>query len=165
MMKLKRSERIKDVQGYEGLYAVTTLGRVWSYRKKRWIKSWVDEKGYMRVLFCVKTKITELRLHRLVGQAFIKNPQSKPQINHINGIKADCKVTNLEWVTARENLQHASDMGLNKTYKLSYHDKEIICQFRDTFELSLSELAEIFEVSPPAIHYIVKTYTPITVIS
>ena len=160
-MKLKSNESCKDVCGYEGLYAVTTLGRVWSYRKKKYMKFRIDKKEYSNVIFCKNSKRTEIRVHRLVGLAFIENLQGKPQINHKNGIKSDCRVSNLEWVTARENIQHASDMGLNKTYKLTYDDKVLICKIHRTFEISQKRIADIFGVSQPAIHYIIKTYTPI----
>jgi len=160
-MDLKRSERSKDVKGYEGIYAVTTLGRVWSHRREIWIKPWTDMYGYSRVTFCVEKKTDKLRLHRLVGQAFLDNPEQKPQINHLNGIKSDCRLVNLQWSTARENLQHASDMGLNKTFKLSYSDKELICKSHWRIGASKSQLAEIFNVTPQAIHYIIKVYTPL----
>jgi len=160
-MDLKRNEHSKDVKGYEGIYAVTTLGRIWSYRRDRYIKSWTDMYGYSRVTFCVKRKEDKLRLHRLVGQAFLDNPELKPQINHLNGVKSDCRLVNLQWSTARENLQHASDMGLNKTYKLSYNDKVIICKTHWGLGVSQKKLAEIFKVTPPAISYIIKVYSPI----
>jgi hypothetical protein len=161
MMKLKRNEKSKDVSGYEGLYAVTTEGRVWSYRRNKLMSPWTDMYGYSRVTFRKDGFEKDMRLHRLVGEAFIENPELKPQINHISGIKSDCKLVNLQWCTARENLQHASDMGLNKTYKLSYHDKEMICQFHHTFDTSPKKLSELFGVKPSSIRYILRTYSPI----
>lgn len=160
-MDLRKNELSKDVKGYEGIYAVTTLGRIWSHRREIWIKSWTDMYGYSRVTFCVKRKEDKLRLHRLVGQAFLDNPELKPQINHLNGVKSDCRLVNLQWSTARENLQHASDMGLNKTFKLSRNEKELICKNHLELGIKKSVLAKIFHVSPPAIGYIIKVYTPI----
>jgi len=160
-MKLKRNERSKDVKGFEGLYAVTTLGRVWSYRRGIWLKPGIKGNGYLFVAPCVHGKEDAKKIHRLVAETFVPNPENKPQVNHINGIKTDCRACNLEWVTPRENLQHASDMGLNKTFKLSYQDKILICTTYSATKIRKNRLAELFHVSPPAIGYIIKTYSPI----
>lgn len=160
-MKLKRNERSKDVKRYEGIYAVTTLGRVWSYRRKIWLKPGIEGGGYKFVGLSVHGKVSELKVHRLVAEAFVPNPFGKPQVNHKNGNKLDCRAVNLEFCTARENLQHASDMGLNKTFKLSYADKVAICQTFLATKIRKNKLAKMFNVSPPAIGYIIRTYTPL----
>lgn len=160
-MKLKRNERSKDVKGYEGIYAVTTDGRVWSYRRKIWLKQYDNSHGYMFVALSVQGKDIDKKVHRLTAEAFVDNPYNKPQVNHKNGIKSDCRASNLEWVTARENLQHASDMGLNKTFKLSRIEKELICKNHWELGIKKTVLAKIFNVSPPAIHYIIKVYSPL----
>lgn len=161
MMKLKRNEKSKDVKGYEGIYAVTSLGRVWSYRRKKWLTSFDVGKGYCTVRLSYECNEADKKVHRLVAEAFIVNPDGKPQVNHLNGKKWDNRVSNLEWCTSRENHQHASDMGLNKCFKLSYQDKVLICQIHHTFQTSKTRLAGIFGVTVPAICYIIKTFTPI----
>lgn len=161
MMKLKRNERIQDVNGYVGLYAVTTHGRVWSYHSDRWIKPYPDTAGYSRVRLCNKGQDTSPTLHRLVAMTFIPNPDGKPQVNHINGIKTDCNIKNLEWVTARENMQHSADMGLGKRNVLTYEDRVLICQIHWTFDTNKKRLSDIFGVTPSAIHYILREYTPL----
>jgi len=160
-MELKRNERSKDVKGYEGIYAVTTLGRVWSYRRGIWLKQYDNSHGYMFVVLSVQGKDVDKKVHRLVAEAFIANPLCKPQVNHKNGSKSDCRACNLEWVTARENVQHASDMGLNKSFKLSYREKELICKNHWELGVKQAVLAKIFNVSPSAINYIIRVYTPI----
>jgi hypothetical protein len=160
-MKLKRNEKIKFVKGFEGLYAVTTHGRVWSYHRKKWLTPYDVGQGYCTVRLYDQGDNTDRKVHRLVAEAFIPNPEGKPQVNHINGKKWDNRVSNLEWCTARENIQHASDMGLSKIGKLSYYKKVLICNMYKTFQLSKTEIAACFGVTPPAICYIIKTYTPI----
>lgn len=160
-MDLCTNERVKNLKGYEGLYAITSLGNFWSYRLKRWISQWTDDHGYSRVTFRVNGKSHSPRLHRLVGEHFIKNPLNKPQINHKNGDKTDNTVSNLEWVTARQNIQHAIDMGLIPHAKLSEDKKHIICRMFHELGVRKSKLSDIFGISPPGIYYIIQTYTPL----
>lgn len=161
MMKLKRNEKAKDVKGFEGMYAVTTHGRVWSYRRKKWLAAYDVGFGYCTVKLSDHGNTTDRKIHRLVAEAFIPNPEGKRFVNHINGKKWDNKLSNLEWCTARENSQHASDMGLNSQYKLSHADRVLICQIHHTFETKKVRLAAIFGVTASAITYIINTYSPI----
>lgn len=95
----------KPVKGFEERYEVSSLGRV-RLKGGNLLISHISDKGYARVNFGGKTWL----VHRLVAQAFIPNPQEKPQVNHINGVRADNHVENLEWVTCRENLRHSYDV-------------------------------------------------------
>jgi len=160
-MKLKRNEKAANVKGFEGFYVITTGGRVWSVRRNIWLTPFYVGKGYATVRLCVDGSEKDIRVHRLVAEAFIPNVEGKPQVNHKNGKKWDNKVSNLEWVTARENSQHSSDMGLNRTHKLSYYKKVIVCNMFHLHNISKTDIAAYFCVSVPAICYIVKIYTPL----
>lgn len=110
----------KDVQGYEGQYKVSNLGRVKSIKRKLDSGRSVSEKilnssskkktqdGYLMVALAGKT----FRVNRLVAAAFIPNPNNKPVVNHIDGDKENNKADNLEWATISENMLHAYRCGL-----------------------------------------------------
>lgn len=161
-MELFLGERCVDVSGYEGVYAVTSLGRLWAYgangRKGRWLKFNRTETNYIQVGLKLKgQKRKHKYLHRLVASAFIANPEKKKQVNHKDGDRYNCKVSNLEWVTARENIQHAADMGLNAHLKLSYNQKLDICRHRSSGN-SVKELAVMYGVGVNCIYKTCRNY-------
>ena len=160
-MELKRNEIAKDIEGYEGFYKITSLGRVWSCRRKKWLKICVDGKGYPMISLSVDGNDRSIKIHRLVAKAFAVNPEDKPQVNHKNGVKSDCRAVNLEWVTARENNQHACDMKLSKVYKTSFREKVMICKLYKRGEVTQREIADLFEITAPSVSYILKIYKPI----
>jgi hypothetical protein len=92
-------------------YKVDFLGNVYGL-DGRVLKSTKDNKGYLRVGLTINGKLCTKKVHRLIAQTFISNTLNKPFVNHINGIKSDNRVENLEWVTAKENTKHAIENGL-----------------------------------------------------
>lgn len=98
----------KDIQGYEGLYQISNLGRVKSLnfnntRKEKIMKPLLSNNGYLRVSLSNKMKKKKYFIHRLVAQEFIPNPNNLSEINHINEIKTDNSVKNLEYCTSQYN--------------------------------------------------------------
>ena len=99
----------KDIQGYEGLYQVSNLGRVKSLNyhrsgKECILKNCIHTNGYLFVNLCSKRKLVKTYLvHRLVSQAFIENPKNLPQVNHIDEDKHNNCVDNLEWCNSKYN--------------------------------------------------------------
>lgn len=110
----------KDIEGYEGLYQVSNKGRVkrlasyisngkGEYFKEEHVLSLGKNKqGYCQVGLSKNNKIKSFRVHRLVAKAFIHNPQNKKEVNHINELKDDNRVENLEWCTSSENSRHGT---------------------------------------------------------
>ena len=97
----------KDIEGYENLYQVSNLGRVKSTRTNKIRKLSLGPRGYYACELCVDYNRDNRMVHNLVAKAFIPNPENKSLVNHINGIKTDNRVENLEWCTNSENVTHA----------------------------------------------------------
>ena len=109
----------KPIKGFEGLYEISNAGNIRSFhsREAKTLKTWESKNGYIQVGLHKNGKLHAKLVHRLVASTFIPNPQNKPQVNHIDGDKTNNKIDNLEWCTAKENVQHAYDTGLHKLLK------------------------------------------------
>ena len=94
---------MKDVVGYEGLYAVTSCGKVWSYRNECFLKPKYTRNGYLIVALCKDGQKKWYRIHRLVAEAYLPNPENLPQVNHKDENKTNNCLQNLEWCDAKYN--------------------------------------------------------------
>ena len=99
-------EQWKYVKGYEGLYSVSTEGKVVSHRTGIELKPAVNHKGYFVAQFSHSGKRKNMKVHRLVALAFIPNPDNLPEVDHINGDRQDNRVENLRWVTGSANTRN-----------------------------------------------------------
>lgn len=107
----KEGEVLKEITDVPG-FGITNLSRVVNLEFNTIVKPKIDRAGYLRVTMQKDGKKFERRVHRLVAMYFIPNPNNLPQVNHIDGNKSNADITNLEWVTPKENSEHASRTGL-----------------------------------------------------
>lgn len=94
---------MKDIENYEGLYAITSCGKVWSYKSKRFLRPATDKSGYLYVGLYKDGQRKMYKVHRLVAEAYIPNPDNLPQVDHIDNIKTHNYLNNLQWITNRDN--------------------------------------------------------------
>lgn len=92
----------RSVPIYEGLYEITDDGRLYSTRSEKFLRPRMDRYGYFYYVISINSKRFTIKAHRLVAMAYIPNPLNKPTVNHINGIRHDNRVSNLEWATYKE---------------------------------------------------------------
>lgn len=99
-------EEWRSVIGYEGLYEVSNLGRI---RRVKIMEPSKKKHGYMQISLVDRNGVRKsLRLHRIVAEAFIPNPENKPQVNHKDENPINNRAKNLEWATAEENTNYGS---------------------------------------------------------
>jgi len=155
--------KVSNLGNVIGLEIKTDFGRATKIYPERVINAWIDKKGYHYIDICKKGKYKRYLLHRLVAMHFIENTHKKPQVNHIDGIKSNNKVENLEWCTAKENLKHARDTGLNdnsgeKNYQSKLSESDVL-YIRNSKETQ-KQLCEKFNISQSGISSVLrfKTY-------
>jgi hypothetical protein len=103
---------MKPIPNYPN-YSVTEDGKVWSSLTNKFLKAGLGKVGYYVVALHKDNNQKTFNVHRLVAESFLNNVDNKLFVNHINGIKTDNNITNLEWCTAKENNIHAHKIGLN----------------------------------------------------
>ena len=93
-----------EIEGFED-YLIYEDGRVWSKKKSkgRFLKHGINNIGYVQVTLCKDGKTKTKTIHRLLGKAYIPNPENKPEIDHIDNNRQNNNISNLRWVTKREN--------------------------------------------------------------
>lgn len=167
----------KPIKGYEGLYEVSNIGKVKSLERRVTAKDGRVLPVFEKILRQTKTKATErhpiqrctvelwngnkrkrIMVHRLVAEAFVDNPEGKPQVNHKDGDPSNNNVTNLEWATNGENVKHAYANGLRRKTSC----KPIVMANKNTGEKlmfeSVAEAARYFNVTEGAVKAPLKGY-------
>lgn len=161
-------EEWRDISGYEGLYQISSFGRVKSTnrRKTHILKPVLASNGYLHFCLSKGGVHNPSYVARLVAKAFIPNPDNKPQVNHIDGHPLNNFVGNLEWATQSENQRHAYATGLQVApqgekrlnAKLTNADVEYVRANPDN--LTRVQLAKKFNVSKTIIRNVMlgETY-------
>lgn len=125
----------KNIAGYEGLYEVSNLGRVKSLNykrtgKERILRPGLYNCGYLYVTLSKNGKQKKYRIHRLVGSAFIENPENLPEVNHKNQVKTDNSASNLEWCSTKYNIRYSQSKKVGQ-----YKDRKLIKVYNATIDV------------------------------
>ena len=137
----------KDIKDFEGLYQVSSLGRV-KFVLNNKIRKPYNQDRYSSINFRKNTINKTYRIHRLVAEAFIDNPENKKTVNHINGDKFDNNVKNLEWATYKENQNHAIRI---KLFNPATRSRKVRCIETGKIYNSIREAARYINLSPAGI--------------
>lgn len=139
-------------------YKISNLGNVRNINTGKAVATPIHQHGYHCVRLWNKGKTRLMKIYRLIAIHFIPNPDSKREVNHINGNRMDHSIKNLEWVTPSENMKHAFRCGLSKCQfkkgfkhqlaKLTPHSVGFIIKSRSSKTHSLKELSKMFGVTP-----------------
>jgi hypothetical protein len=170
----------KDIEGYEGMYQVSNLGNVKSVGREKSVGKnggyynlgdanlkFGNRRGYKSATLSKNGIAKPFAVHRLVAFAFLENKEGKRTVNHINGIKTDNRLENLEWASQSEQQNHAIKIGLrNKAIgeqsNLSKFKSEDIIKIRELYSTGLfscGELSKTFNTSVNNINRIIHSHT------
>lgn len=155
-------EQWEFVKGFEN-YLVSSLGNVKTINGKLKKVVYDSENDYGYVELWKNNKGKKFRIHRLVAETFIPNTLGKEQVNHIDGDKKNNCVSNLEWVTPKENIRHAIENDLSS---IKYGSKNLASKLKEEdvkyirenarINKSVKELSEIYNVSTTTIYNIIN---------
>jgi hypothetical protein len=132
------------------VYCINNLGEIKNLVTGNKIKN-VLNNGYYRVNLSYKGEKVTKYVHILLAQTFIPNPENKPEVNHINGLKHDNRLCNLEWVTVQENVIHAYANGLiskEKQRQMKNASSIVLDTYTGVFYLSIIELSKTLNITP-----------------
>jgi hypothetical protein len=162
-------EIFKDIKGLSGKYQVSNKGRIKSFyvsNKGRIMKPEHRSKRYL----CIGLRLDLVKknyvIHRLVANAFIDNPENKPQINHKDGVKTNNHIENLEWCTKSENMKHSYATGLQVPLRGANNPRSLLNQKQVNIikamkgmEIKQKEIAILFNVHSSTVSAIYKNRT------
>lgn len=159
--KEKNVIKIEPIPGYEGLYSATSDGRIYRHARKMVKAGFVKLRSnteYARIPLWKDGVTTWHHVHRLVASTFLPNLLNKPQVNHKNCNKHDNRVENLEWVTWRENWNHARDNGSYFGNMLSEEEQVELYGLYRTGLFTRNKLAKLFSISLSSVDRHIKKH-------
>ena len=139
---------MKDIKGYEGLYAITSCGKVWSHRNKKFLKSCKQSTEYLAVTLCKDGTQKSYKIHRLVAEAYLPNPNNLPQVNHKDENKTHNYINNLEWCDSTYNVNYGTR---NKRVGRA-RSKTVICVETNIVYHSPTEVEQTIGIDASSIH-------------
>ena len=155
-------EEWRDIEGYDN-YEISTYGRIRSKKLNIIMKTHNNHRGYEQICLRQNGSRHSCKVHRLVAETFIPNPDNLPQVNHIDGDKWNNNIDNLEWCTEQQNIQHAIQNGLmqpinrNKRQVIDTNTGEIydsICAAAKAIGMSESGLRSRINKGKGALEYL-----------
>lgn len=157
---------LRDIKNYEGLYQADKKGDIYS-TKRATTKGGKLKKslrhGYYCVCLCKGAKKNVYRVNRLIALTFIPNNMNKSQVNHLDGNKLNDKVENLEWVTAKENNQHAIDNGLKFNKPTIFSDADCIDFFIRKERIDKKSISMLHGVNLSTLYRAIKRGEELTI--
>ena len=137
---------MKNVVGYEGIYGITSCGKVWSYRNEKFLTPLVGKDGYLFVHLYKDGKMKNYKIHRLVAEAYIPNSENLPQINHKDENKTNNCLQNLEWCDASYNNNYGTHIEKIKKPILQFDlEGNFIREWPSAVDVAKRERANIKE--------------------
>lgn len=141
---------MKDIPGYEGLYAITPEGRVWSYRRNRFLVASGGKGNYQMIgLHDAEGNYKQDYVHRLVAKTYIPNPCGYKEVNHKDEIKDHNWIDNLEWCSRKYNINYGTrtkKQSLSRQQKGKQKGKAVYCVELDKTFPSLIQAARELSV-------------------
>ena len=143
---------MRDIKGYEGLYAVTSCGKIYSYKRKAFLRPGKNSRGYLCVNLSKNGKSKTYYLHRLVVETYIPNPENKLEINHKDENKTNNCVNNLEWISHKDNC----NFGTRNERSGKARRKKVVCIETQEIFNSLTEAGKAINRSESNISQCLK---------
>lgn len=150
-------EKWRDIPGYDGMYQVSSHGRVRSWKRHQGkpgkranpltLKQTKSTPGYLKVNLWKKGVRKTGVIHRLVAELFIPNPENKEYINHLDGDKHNNHVDNIAWCTASENLIHAYEEGLRPRGNMTKKKAKILKKKLMSNPEAIDDISKEFQIT------------------